>query len=140
MSNRKSMIQKATALASDVCEIMADGKCCRCGRKGGKAEGFCAHHIIRKGMGGGNYKTRFTPYNLLWVCTPCHTGNTNSFHNIAREDELEWIKMHEPSHYAFISDPANRSLLIGNPDTYLDYTITYLTSLKEYINEQKRIR
>jgi len=135
--SRKSMIKEATALASDICKAMAKSRCCVCKRVGSKSDGFCAHHIIRRGMGGGNYKTRFNPYNLLWVCPNHHTGATDSFHNISRDNELAWVKRHEPSHYAYVSDPEQSKPLDVNPDVYLVGYLEYLKSIKEYINGKR---
>ena len=136
---RKRMISKADALVSEILHLMYRSTCCKCGRVGTKEQGFHPHHIIRKGHGGANIKTRFRIFNLVLACDNCHTLNEDSFHRITRMAEYDWLEANMPMVYQFVTDEADRSILNTNLDFYIEDQIEQLKVLKANALEAWRL-
>ena len=100
-SKQKRLIKECDDIAREICYLMWHGKCCRCDRVASdyKDYRFAPHHVIRKGMGGANIQTRHLPFNILWTCNHHHTSGDDAFHQMTRQEELNWIEENEPMYY-----------------------------------------
>jgi len=68
--NRKTLERRLDTLASELCRLLAGGRCFHCG-----CDGHEPHHIISR-----NHKRqRWNQYNLVYLCRTCHRKAHDEF-------------------------------------------------------------
>ena len=101
LPKRSTLINKADDLWRDIVKL--DGRCERCGARGGKFE---AHHI----MGRSRQSLKWDLRNGVCLCFRCHyTDGMHSENAIKVEEFLEWIKSYRSEDWIYLKEKLKQS-------------------------------